>query len=206
MPVLLDLDGTLVDSVYLHVLCWHEALSESGHEVPMWRIHAGIGMGSDRLLPWLLGGRPDRADEMSDRHTKLFVDRADLLRPTTGALELLDDLESRDVPLLVATSAGEHEREALLAVLDRVDLPTTDASDVASSKPAPNLLEAALDELGADPSEATLVGDSPWDAEAAVKLGIRTVAVRTGGFGDGALLGAGAAQVVDDPAALVGRL
>lgn len=204
--VLLDLDGTLVDSVYLHVVTWAAALREHGHDVAMWRIHAGIGMGSDRLVPWLLGGHVDGADACADLHTRLFLERAEGLRPTDGALELIDDLERRGVPFVVATSAGEEERAALLSALGREDLETTDSGDVASSKPAPHLLRESAAEAGEDPVRATLVGDSPWDAEAAARLDMRTIAVRCGGFGDSELLRAGAIAVVDDPRALIGRL
>jgi phosphoglycolate phosphatase-like HAD superfamily hydrolase len=204
--VLLDLDGTLVDSVYSHVICWHEALRESGYEVPMWRIHASIGMGSDRMLPWLLGGAPDEADAIADSHTRRFLERAGDLLPTNGARRLIDDLEEREVPFIIATSAGEEERDALLDALGRPDLETTDAADVPSSKPAPHLITSSADEVEARPGSATLVGDSPWDAEAARRVGMRTIAVRCGGFGDSALRDAGAIDVVDDPRALIGRL
>jgi HAD superfamily hydrolase (TIGR01509 family) len=204
--VLLDLDGTLVDSVYIHVVCWHDALAAAGHEVPVWRIHAGVGMGSDRLIPWLLGEEPDGASELSDDHTRRFLARAEDLRPTNGALELIDDLETRDVKFIIATSAGEEERKGLLEALGRTDLATTDSSDVPSSKPAPDLLVESADELGIDPTTAMLVGDSPWDARAAAKLDMRTIAVRTGGFGDDVLRRAGAVDVVDGPRDLVGRL
>lgn len=205
-PVLLDLDGTLVDSVYHHVVCWSEALVDHGHDVPMWRIHRSIGMGSDRMLPWLLGGRPDDADSIADGHTDRFLERAGELRRTRGALGLIEDLEDRGVPLLIATSAGSDEREALLRALGRTDLQITDATDVPSSKPAPHLIEESAEEVGARHGRSTLVGDSPWDAEAARRVGIRTIAVRCGGFGDELLRSAGAVDVVDDPRALVGRL
>lgn len=204
--VLLDLDGTLVDSVYLHVDTWHRALREAGFDVPAWRVHAGIGMGSDRLVPWLLGTHTDLQEQLSDRHHELFLERADELRPTHGARELVEDLERRGVPFTIATSAKPPVRKALLGALGRPDLGSTDAADVDSPKPAPDLLLAACEELGVSPERATLVGDSPWDAEAARKVGMRTLAVRTGGFGDHVLLAAGADDVVDDPRALVGRL
>ena len=204
--VLLDLDGTLVDSVFLHVVTWHKILREAGHDVPQWRIHDGIGMGGSRLVPWLLGRHVDEADELKDAREKLFLEYADDLVPTPGATALLDDLRIREVPFVVATSATEDTAEALLAALGEPDLATFDSDSVGSSKPAPDLLAAALDEMGARTEDATLVGDSPWDAEAADRLGIRMLAVRCGGFGDGRLLDAGATAVVDDPRALVGRL
>lgn len=204
--VLLDLDGTLVDSVFEHVVTWGEAFRTRGYDVPLWRIHAGIGMGGSRLVPWVLGRHVEDADELSDDHRLRFLDRAHELRPTRGAVELLDDLEHRKVPFQIATSAEADVREALLDALGRTDLPSADADDVGSSKPAPDLLLATCADLGIEPAHATLVGDSPWDAEAARRVGIRTIAVRCGGFGDGRLLAAGADAVVDDPGALVGRL
>jgi beta-phosphoglucomutase-like phosphatase (HAD superfamily) len=143
--VLLDLDGTLVDSVYQHVVAWHEAFRHHGHDVPQAWIHAGIGMGSDRLVPWLLGGHVADAAEIADDHKRRFLDRADGLRATTGARELLEDLELREIPFVIATSAGGEEREALLQVVGRSDLPVVDADGVENSKPAPALLEAACD-------------------------------------------------------------
>lgn len=205
-PVLLDLDGTLVDSLYQHVVTWARAFREHGHEVPLWRIHASIGMGSDRMVPWLLGGHVDHAESLSDDHVRRFLELADELRPTPGAVDLIEDLEVREVPFLIATSAGDAEKEALLAALGRADLETTHADEVASSKPAPDLLEASVEQLGAPASAVTLVGDSPWDARAGTRLGMRCIAVRCGGFGDAALTGAGAIDVVDAPRDLIGRL
>ena len=204
--VLLDLDGTLVDSVFLHVTTWHQALRGAGRLVPMWKIHEGIGMGGDRLVPWLLGEHVDDMEDLKEAHKKLFLAAAEELVPTPGAKALLDDLQRREVPFLVATSAGGETAEALLAALDDPDVDIFTADDVGSPKPAPDLLLAALDKLGTTTEDATMVGDSPWDAEAADRIGVRMLAVRCGGFGDGRLLDAGASAVVDDPRALVGRL
>jgi phosphoglycolate phosphatase-like HAD superfamily hydrolase len=204
--VLLDLDGTLVDSVYQHVIAWNEAFLAAGYDVPLHRIHAAIGMGSDRLVPWLLGEHVDDADELSDAHTRRFLDRTDQLRPTTGARAFLDDLERRAVPFIISTSASGEEREALLDVLGRHDLPATDSDEVDSSKPAPDLLLASCREAGFDPSLTIMVGDAPWDAHAATRVGIRPIALRCGGFGDDALKAAGAIRVVDAPRDLIGQL
>lgn len=206
--VLLDLDGTLVDSVYVHVTCWAAALRDHDREVSMWRIHRGIGMGSERILPWLLGGQveAEEAESLKKGHRERFLDRADELVPTDGARALLEDLEARGVPFLIATSAGSAEREALLAALGREDLRVSDSDDVDSSKPAPDLLHAAYGQLDVTTDDVTLVGDSPWDAEAAMRAGIRAIGVRTGGFAAEELLGHGAAEVVDAPRDLIGRL
>jgi HAD superfamily hydrolase (TIGR01549 family) len=204
--VLLDLDGTLVDSVYQHVVAWSEALAEAGHDVPQRRIHRAIGMGSDRLVPWLLGGHVDDADAISDDHKRRFLARTDTLRATTGARELLDDLERRGVPFVIATSASGEEREALFEVLGRHDLPAIDSDAVSSSKPAADLLLTACDELGVAPGDATMIGDAPWDALAAVRVGIGCIGVGCGGFDDRELLDAGATRVVPDPRDLIGQL
>lgn len=204
--LLLDLDGTLVDSVYDHIIAWDEAFHEAGYNTPLWRVHAAIGMGSRQLVTWVLGGHVPEIDEIADAHRERFLERADELRATRGAVELLDDLERRKVAFRIATSAESEVGDALVEALGRRGLPTVDASSVQSPKPAPDLLLAACQQLGVDPLQATLVGDSPWDAEAASKIGMRTVAVRTGGFGDDRLLAGGAVSVVDDPRELLGRL
>lgn len=204
--ILLDLDGTLVDSVYQHVLAWDDALHAAGFAVPLWRIHRAIGMGSDRLVPWLLGRHVDEAAALSDGHRRRFLEMADDLRPTRGAAELLDDLTARGIPFAVSTSAGEEERRVLLGILGADALGVVDNEGVGSSKPAPDLLLDACKQLDADPARTTLVGDSPWDAVAASRIGMRSIAVRTGGFGDDRLQAAGFAEVADDPRELVGRL
>ena len=203
---LLDLDGTLVDSVHHHVIAWQDALAEAGHHVPTTRIHAGIGMGGDRLLPWLLGRHVADADAISDGHAQRFLDRADSLQATPGAAALLEDLRVREVPFVIATSAGGATRQALLDVLGEPDLPMAGAGDDGASKPAPDLLFAACELIGADPAHAVLVGDAPWDARAAVRAGMRSIAVRCGGFADATLRDAGAGQIVDAPRDLIGQL
>lgn len=205
--VILDLDGTLVDSVHQHVVAWREALLAAGHDIPGVRIHAGIGMGADRLVPWLIGRHVDDADTIANDHTERFLARLDGLGPTPGARELLADLERRDVSFIIATSAGSAEREALLAALGRDDVPVTDAGDVDSSKPAPDLLTAAADKAGFDLGASCMVGDAPWDAVAAGRAGLASsIAVRCGGFADTVLRQSGAGRVVDAPGDLIGVL
>ncbi|MFP4149884.1 MAG: HAD family hydrolase [Nitriliruptoraceae bacterium] len=203
--MVLDLDGTLVDSVYQHVLAWYEAFRQHGLTVPAARIHAGIGLGSDRLIPWLVGEVPD-PDAVSDAHLERFLAHADDLSPTPGALELLQDLQRRGVPYVIATSSGTRTREALLSALGREDLRVVDASDVSSSKPAPDLLASAAGELALPPERISMVGDAPWDARSARRLGMEAIGVRTGGFSGQALREAGASWVVDTPRDLVGTL
>jgi HAD superfamily hydrolase (TIGR01509 family) len=203
--VLLDLDGTLVDSVYQHVLAWYEAFHSRGLYVQAATIHAGIGLGSDRLVPWLVG-EVDDPEGLSDAHLARFLDLADDLTPTPGARELIEDLERRAVPHVIATSSGARTRQALLSALGREDLPVVDASDVTSSKPAPDLLASAAAELSLPPERLTMVGDAPWDARSARRLGMEAIGVRTGGFTEQTLREAGATWVVATPRDLIGTL
>lgn len=208
--VLLDLDGTLVDSVFHHVLAWDEVLVKRGFTVPLWRIHAAIGMGGDRLIPWILGTSSrelgDLVDELSSAEDERFVASAGRLRACEGALGLLDDLEERGVPHILASSASSKVTPVLLDALGRSDIEVLTGDDVDTTKPSPDPLLLASERLGVDPATATLVGDSPWDAEAAGRIGMRFIAVRCGGFDSGRLTDAGASAVVDDPQALIGRL
>ena len=207
--VVLDLDGTLVDSVHHHVTAWHRALVQHGvDDVSMTRVHAGIGMGGDRLVPWLLGGHgdPDLASRVSAAHGELFRAVGDDLRPTAGALALLDDLDHRGVPHVVATSASADDRAVLLGALGDPDLAVVDADDVESSKPAPDLLTAACDHLGVDPRDAVMVGDSPWDGHAARRVAMPCVLLRCGGFPEPDLREAAPTRVVDAPRDLVAEL
>jgi HAD superfamily hydrolase (TIGR01509 family) len=203
--VLLDLDGTLVDSVYQHVLAWYEAFHRYGLHVQAARIHAGIGLGSDRLVPWLVG-EVDDPQALSEAHLARFLELADELTPTPGARELLEDLERRDVPYVIATSSGTRTRQALLSALGREDLRVVDASDVTSSKPAPDLLASAAAELSLPPERLSMVGDAPWDARSARRLGMEAIGVRTGGFSEQVLREAGATWVVATPRELIGTL
>jgi HAD superfamily hydrolase (TIGR01549 family) len=178
--------------------------------VPLWRVHTGIGMGSERLVPWLLGRAAsalgDEVEELVALHKKRFLDRADGLRPTEGARDFLDDLEDREVPFIIVTSSQGAETEALLAALGRDDLEIANADATEDTKPTPSPVLQACAQIGVDPAHATLVGDSPWDAESAVRAGASAAGVRCGGFSADALLQAGASLVVDDPRHLIGRL
>lgn len=211
--VLFDIDGTLVDSNYLHVHAWMRAFADLGDEltrpVDAWRIHRGIGMGSSLLLADLLGDDADRlAGRAKDGHARHYRALADLQRPFDGARDLVRAVAERGARTVLATSAAPEELEVLLTVLDLDDVLTgvTSDKDVASAKPEPDLVHAALDLAGVPPERAVLVGDTGWDVEAAARAGVPCVTVLTGGVSEAELRGAGAAAVYRDVAALLADL
>ena len=207
---LLDVDGTLVDTVYLHVVAWHQAFLEYDVVVPSARIHAAIGMGGDRLVGWVAGNEVEErcGDDLRDRWEQVFDTMLDRVRPTNGASELVHVLKERGLRVAFASS-GKDKHLAVardqLGVDDCIDaIATTD--DVDSSKPDDDLLHVTADKV--DAREPVMVGDAPWDAAAAAKAGMPVVLLRTGGFSDAALREAAAGDVAifDDPAELVRRL
>ncbi|MET7470982.1 HAD family hydrolase [Micromonospora sp. NPDC005599] len=208
--VLFDVDGTLVDTTYLHTVSWWEALRQGDHRVPMAHVHRSIGMGSDKLLDHLLGAERDRdADgRLRDAHDALYAEYWERLAPLPGARELLRACAERGLRVVLATSAAEHEVTALRAVLDADDVidSVTSSADAQESKPAPDILVAALEQSGLAAERVVFVGDSVWDVAAAGKLGIPCIGLTCGGTGRAELAGAGAVAVYDDPAALLDAL
>ncbi|MGN9813203.1 HAD family hydrolase [Micromonospora sp. BQ11] len=208
--VLFDVDGTLVDTTYLHTVSWWEALRQSEQPVPMATIHRSIGMGSDKLLDHLLGPERDRDGDQKllDAHSTLYGEYWERLEPLPRAADLLRACAERGLRVVLATSAAEHEVGALrraLAADDVIDTVTSSA-DAKESKPAPDILEAALEQSGLDAARVVFVGDSVWDVAAAGKLHIPCVGLTCGGTSRGELAGAGAVAVYDDPAALLAAL
>lgn len=203
--VLLDIDGTLVDSNFLHVHAWVQAFAEVGHPVDAWRVHRRIGMGSGRLIGELLGDDADRlGDDAKERHTARYAELAGLLRPFDGARDLVRTLADRGVRVVLSTSATPEELEKLRATLDVDDLvQVTGAEDVDEAKPEPDLVHAALDLAEVPADRAVFVGDSVWDVEAAVRAGVPCVGVLSGGTSEAELRDAGAAAVVEDVSALL---
>jgi len=208
--VLLDVDGTLVDTVYLHVAAWHKAFLELDIVVLSARIHAAIGMGGDRLVGWVAGDEVEErfGDELRERWERHFDATLDRVRPIDGAADLVRALKGRGLAVALASSGKDKHLAAArkqLGVDDCIDAVTT-SDDVESSKPADDLLQVAADRIGA--REPVMVGDAPWDAVAAAKSGIPVVLLRTGGFSDAALRGAatGDVMIFDDPAELLRRL
>jgi HAD superfamily hydrolase (TIGR01549 family) len=209
IAVLFDIDGTLVDSNYLHIDTWDRALAEVGHPVDTWKIHRAIGMDSGKLLEALLGDDASAlGDDAKERHTALYMQNTGRLRVIAGANELLAELERRGHPVVLATSAPESELKILLDVLDVADSvqAVTSAEDVGTAKPDPDIIQVALDRAGASADAAVMVGDSVWDMVAAERAGVTSIGVLSGGFGREELISAGASAVYDDVADLLENL
>jgi HAD superfamily hydrolase (TIGR01509 family) len=208
--VLFDLDGTLVDTTMLHAVCWWEALRQARHDVPSAAIHRSIGMGGDKLLEHLLG--PDRDTDGDQRlrhaHDSLFGQYHERLRPLPGARDLLRACAARGLRVVLATSANQHELAALRAALDAEDAITavTSSADAKESKPAPDIVAAAVQQADLDTDRVVFVGDSVWDVQASARLGVPCVGVACGGTSRAELLDAGAVAVYADPADLLSHL
>lgn len=204
--VIIDLDGTLITSNDAHARAWADALAEHGRAVPFEQIRPLIGMGGDKLLPQVSGIEKEAplGEAISARRKAILNERylADV-RPTPGARALLERLRADGLRLVLATSASGDELGPLLEVAGVADLldDQTSSSDAEESKPDPDIVAAALAKLGLRPDEVVMLGDTPYDVEAAGKCGIATVALRTGGFSDADL--SGAVAIYDDPAALL---
>jgi HAD superfamily hydrolase (TIGR01509 family) len=203
--VLFDIDGTLVDSAYLHAISWWQALEDVGITVPMVRVHRLIGMGADQVTDELLGG--DHA-EARKRKSERFEPLRGLLRPLPGAAALLREVHRRGGIVVLASSSRAEELEILRNVIDADDViaDATSSADADASKPEPDIFAIALERAGLDAERALVVGDSVWDVEAAGRIGLRTIGVLTGGFGEAELRDAGAIAVYDDPQALLDEL
>jgi HAD superfamily hydrolase (TIGR01509 family) len=207
--VLFDVDGTLVDTTYLHTVCWAEALLAAGHTVPMIDIHHAIGMGSTELLDHLLGEDRDTDDDdaIVGGHLALYRQHWGNLSPLPGARDLLSTCAKRDLAVVLASSASQPELAALRKALDADDAisEATSSSDAGSGKPAPDILQAALDQSGLSADEVVFVGDAVWDGIAAQKAGVPFVGVTCGGTSAEQLRAAGACEVWRDPAQLLER-
>lgn len=207
--VLLDVDGTLVDTNQLHVIAWQRAFRGIGLEIPAWEIHRQVGKGGDKLVAAVAGERVEReqGDDVRSLHGDEFGALIDEARPLPGARELMLALRERDVTTVLASSGKSEEVDHyldLLAARELLDGITTSA-DVEASKPAPDLVETAL-ERGGGARPALLVGDTVWDGEAAARAGIGFVGLRSGGIGEAELREAGAVLVYDDAAELTNDL
>ena len=206
----LDIDGTLVDTNYHHTIAWYRAFREHGIVLPMWRIHRHIGMGGDQVVKALTDERTERekGDAVRSTEGSLYMELIGEVEPMAGARELIEELKRRGHTVVLASSAKEQEVEHYLDLLDARELADswTTSADVDATKPEPDLVEAALDRAGDKEHDGAMVGDTPWDVEAAERAGIRTLAVLTGGFGAEELRDAGALDVFDSVADLCSKL
>ena len=212
--LLLDVDGTLVDSTYVHVSTWHRALDEAGATVPHVEVHRRVGKDGATLVAELLEvAGVDDDDEVRDRiasrakelHSRYYAEAANSLRLLPGARELVRGAHQRGWTTVLATSAPPSEfgeARQLLNVDEYVDAVTT-GEDVDRAKPDPTIVGIALGRAGVAAADAIMVGDATWDAIAATKLGVRSIAVRTGGIGDDELRAAGFSDIADDAAAVL---
>jgi len=206
--VLLDVDGTLIDSNDAHAHAWVDAFREFGFESDFLRVRPMIGMGGDKLLPSITGldHESDLARQIVARRQEIF-NQAYLptLAAFPGAHELLARFKQEGLALIVATSANREELNRLLdqAGLEELVDKKTSSSDAAESKPDPDIVEAALERGKLAPNEAIMLGDTPYDVEAAGRAGVKAVALRCGGWPDRAL--SGAIAVFDDAQDLLSR-
>lgn len=206
--VLLDIDGTLVDSNDAHAHAWLKALAEAGVKAEFATVRRLIGKGGDKLLPEVAGidAESSKGKKISERRGEIFQkEYLPNLKPTPGAKELLARMKEAGMELAVASSAKDDELKGLLKVCgaDEFIKAKTSSDDAENSKPDPDIVHAALGELGHPKNEVILLGDTPYDVEASLKAGIRVVALRCGGWGDADLKGA--VQIYDDPADLLAR-
>jgi len=204
--VLFDIDGTLVDTNWFHTLSWWRALREAGERFPMSRIHPLIGMGSDKLLTELLG---EEREGLSDLHAKHYTPFKDEITAFAKAADLLAAVAGRGATVVLASSSKEEDLDVLISAIgadDGVISEVVHGDMVEASKPAPDIFATALDRLGLDPDRTMVVGDTRWDLEAAAKVGLDCVAVRTGGWTEQDLIDAGALAVYADVAELLDHL
>jgi HAD superfamily hydrolase (TIGR01509 family) len=208
--ILFDVDGSLVDSTYLHTTCWHDALRSAGHTVAMNVLHRAIGMGSLELLSHVLGDSRDEAadEDMIHAHKVLYQRHWSRLTTLPGAAELLRQCAELGHRIVLASSAADDELAALRRVLDVDDVihAATSSSDVENAKPAPDIVQVALDKGALTPDSSVFVGDSVWDAAACHNAGVRFIGLSCGGTSAQELTDAGAIEVWRDPAALLASL
>jgi HAD superfamily hydrolase (TIGR01509 family) len=210
---LFDLDGTLVDSVYQHVLAWKHALDKEGINLSVWRIHRRIGMSGGLFTNMLLRETgleisPDRVDRLRQLHTEAYFRYSDQVRPLPGAREILDYLTKSGSPWAVATSGRMETAKLNLDALgiDPSVVPVVTRDQVKYGKPDPDLFLAAADRLGANIEHSVVIGDAIWDMLAARRARALGVGLLSGGYGQEELERAGAVRVYEDPADLLRHL
>ena len=210
LTAILDIDGTLVDTNYHHAIAWYRAFRDLGVVLPVWQVHRHIGMGGDQMVPALAGDEfaSEKGDEVRDIEKGYYRDLIDETEPLPGARALMERLKDQGHTIVLASSAKDAEVDHYLDVLDARELADswTTSADVESTKPEPDLVNAALERAGNTESGAVLVGDSTFDCEAAKRAEVPSIAVLTGGFSTEELSESGAAAVYDSVEELLNRL
>jgi HAD superfamily hydrolase (TIGR01549 family) len=205
-----DIDGTLLDSNYHHAIAWSRAFAHAGHDVAVWRIHRHIGMGGDRLVAAVAGQEvEDRdGDTVRERWEKEYDALIDQTRLFDGARDLLDRFRGAGVQVVLASSSIPRHADHALRLLDAEERAAawTTSEDAEESKPDPELIDRALDKVGAGPSTAVMIGDTVWDVLAANERRMPTIGLLCGGIGRDELLDAGARATYDDPRDLMDHL
>jgi HAD superfamily hydrolase (TIGR01509 family) len=199
--VLFDVDGTLVDSNYLHIHAWQRAFAEVDIEVETWRIHRSIGMDGSTLVRSFSDDAPDETQKrLKELHSQFYAEMAPLLRPLPGARALLQRVANLGLQVVLATSAPEDELALLRRVLDCDDLvaEVTSSADVDTAKPKPDIIEVALQRAGVSADQAVFVGDAIWDAEACARAQVKSIGVLSGGVSRAELETAGAELVFEN--------
>jgi HAD superfamily hydrolase (TIGR01509 family) len=209
VALLLDVDGTLVDSNFLHVVAWSRAFAAVGRPVPMADILRQVGKGADLVVQTLLPGADEAlVDDVVDRHAEYFAELHEELRPLPGARDLLQAAADRGLRVVLASSAEAEDHAANLKALEADDLidDATSSADVDAAKPEPDLFEVARRKADVPTDRALVVGDTVWDVEAAARAGVPCVAVTCGGIGARDLEAAGAVLVLSGPGELAEQL
>ena len=207
--IILDVDGTLVLSNDAHAQAWVDAYAESGYDVPFDKVRSLIGMGGDQLMPKIIPGLTKEEGDgkvISKRRKELIINHyGPTLAATKGAGELISHMQQAGLKLIIASSATSEELKVLLkaAQLDELlkDVEKTSSNDAEASKPAPDIVEVALNKIQLEPSQVVMLGDTPYDIESAKGAEVGVIALRCGGFDDTQL--AGALAIYDDPADLL---
>ncbi len=209
IAVVLDVDGTLVDSTFQHALTWQRAFAQHGLAIEAWRTHRAIGMGSDMLVPALAGEEwaAEHGEAAAATEGALFGELIANVQPLPGARAFLETLKARHHPSVLSSSAKQGDLDVYLDLLGARDLVDawTVSDDVERTKPAPDIIHVALEKLG-KPEQAVMIGDSTYDIEAAHAAGLPAIGLRTGGFGDAELREAGAACVFVDLIELIAHI
>ena len=209
---LFDLDGTLIDSVYQHVIGWREALQEVGINLPVWKIHRRIGMSGGLFVAALARELdteldPETLGRLPALHAESYLRHFDSVRPLPGAIGLLKTLTVHEVPWAIATSGAERYARRALDLLELpADTPLITRDQVRYAKPDPDLFLTAADQIGVDIRDSIVVGDSVWDLLAARRAQALGIGLLSGGYGREELFYAGAFRVYEDPLDLLGHL